>query len=450
MVGGPAIVFCRYHERDVTGIRSHVYPDSKACKTVLGLDANMLYPSTLTQDFPCGKEKLFKVPTPKAKHNLEVLTQGVQNGSLFGFAQVDIEVPEDLFEKFSEMSPLFVVQEIPNDQIPEHMHEYLRKTQRKRIPGTRKLCGLMKAKKFLLYTPLLKWYLDHGLKVTAFHQFLRYKRGKPFAWFPEEVADARRQADKDPDKRLVGDTAKLKANSFYGKMIEDVARHANTTFTSDEKKVDQAMRSPYLEDLEEIGDAYEIREGKQKVKVDRAYQCGIAVYQLAKLRMLEFYYDFLDKYVDRRDFEYCYMDTDSAYFAISREELRDVVRPELLDEYDGDVANWLVTDEYSARTGGLFKPEFVGFRGAFLTAKCYFVEGKGGTKYSCKGMSKKQNEMTWGRYMAALKGELDTGKNTGFRVHDQGMITYEQNKLGLSAFYDKRYVFRDGIHTRPL
>ena len=39
-----------------------------------------------------------------------------------------------------------------------------------------------------------------------------------------------------------------------------------------------------------------------------------------------------------------------------------------------------------------------------LTAKCYFVEGKGGTKYSCKGMSKKQNEMTWQRYMAALKG----------------------------------------------
>ena len=155
--------------------------------------------------------------------------------------------------------------------------------------------------------------------MTAFHQFLRYKRGKPFAWFPEEVADARRQADKDPDKRIVGDIAKLKVNSFYGKMIEDVARHADTTFTSYERKVDAAMRSPYLEDFEEIGDAYEIREGKQKVSVDRAYQFGIAVYQLAKLRMLEFYFDFLDKYVDRRDFEYCYIDTDSAYFAICGE-----------------------------------------------------------------------------------------------------------------------------------
>ena len=79
-------------------------------------------------------------------------------------------------------------------------------------------------------------------------------------------------------------------------------------------------RSPHLEDLEEIGDAYKIRKGKQKIKVDMGYLCGIAVYQLAKLRMLEFYYDFLDKYVDRRDFEYCYMDTDSAYFAISEED----------------------------------------------------------------------------------------------------------------------------------
>ena len=450
MVGGPAIVFCRYHERNISGIRSHVYENPKLCKTILGLDANMLYPSTLLHDYPCGKEKLIKVPTPEAKHNLDLLTRGVENGSLFGFAQVDIEVPEELYEKFSEMPPLFVVMEIADAQIPEHMHEYLRETGRKRIPGTRKLCGVMKAKKILLYIPVLKWYLDHGLKVTAFYKFLKYKRGKPFAWFPAEIADARRQADKDPDKRIMGDTAKLKANSFYGKMIEDVARHCNTIFTSDENKVDKAMRSPYLEDLEEIGDAYEIREGKKKVSVDRAYQCGIAVYQLAKLRMLEFYYDFLDKYVDRRDFEYCYMDTDSAYIAISGEELRDVVRLELLEAYDKDVVNWLVTDDFSARTGGLFKPEFIGFRMIALTAKCCFVEGKDDTKFSCKGMSKEQNEMTWQRYMNALKGELDTGKNTGFRVHEKGMVTYEQNKLGLSAYYDKRYVLEDGIHTRPL
>ena len=97
-------------------------------------------------------------------------------------------------------------------------------------------------------------------------------------------------------------------------MIEDIARHHYTTFTADEKDVNDALRSPFFEDLEEIGEAYEIQERKRKVEIKRPYQCGIAVYQLAKLRMLEFYYNFLDKYIDRKDFEYMYMDTDFSLF----------------------------------------------------------------------------------------------------------------------------------------
>jgi len=30
------------------------------------------------------------------------------------------------------------------------------------------------------------------------------------------------------------------------------------------------------------------------------------------------------------------------------------------------------------------------------------------------------------------------------------MVTYEQEKLGLSAYYDKRWVLLDGIHTKPI
>ena len=85
-----------------------------------------------------------------------------------------------------------------------------------------------------------------------------------------------------------------------------------------------------------------------------------------------------------------------------------------------------------------------------LTAKCYSCEGNQGTKYSCKGISKKQNDMTWKRYMQAFQESVDKAKNTSFRIHEQGVVTYEQNKLGLSAYYDKRFVLPDGIHTRAL
>ena len=35
-------------------------------------------------------------------------------------------------------------------------------------------------------------------------------------------------------------------------------------------------------------------------------------------------------------------------------------------------------------------------------------------------------------------------------MKDGTMYTYEQYKLGLSAYYDKRWVLEDGIHTDPI
>ena len=163
---------------------------------------------------PCGKEGLVKITTPTSQRYIERLTKKVLNGELFGFVQVDIEVPEELYDKFSEMAPLFVVDEITPDQVPEHMEQYRKATGRKENKNSRKLLGVMKAKKILLYTPLLKWYIEHGLKVTAYHQLLLYKPGRPFDWFPQEVANARRQADKHKDHKIAGETSKLKGNSF--------------------------------------------------------------------------------------------------------------------------------------------------------------------------------------------------------------------------------------------
>jgi len=40
--------------------------------------------------------------------------------------------------------------------------------------------------------------------------------------------------------------------------------------------------------------------------------------------------------------------------------------------------------------------------------------------------------------------------NRGFRMRGGQMVTYEQQKLGLSPYYDKRWVLPDGIHTKPI
>lgn len=89
-----------------------------------------------------------------------------------------------------------------------------------------------------------------------------------------------------------------------------------------------------LDDMEEIGDGFESKFRKEKVTINKPFQVGIVVYQLAKLRILQFYYDYFDCFIDRRDFELMQMDTDSMYLRLSFKTLEEAVRPELLEDFE--------------------------------------------------------------------------------------------------------------------
>ena len=182
-------------------------------------------------------------------------------------------------------------------------------------------------------------------------------------------------------------------NSAYGKFIEAVERQTRVLYTKDEGEVDKHLPLAYFEDLEEIGDAYKIESREKEVKINRPFRVGIVVYQLAKLRMLQFYYDFLYHYIDRRDYELIQMDTDSMYFALLYDTLEEAVKPELLKEFENNKKQWLSWNKWSNREPGLFKLEKEGTRAIALCSKCYFVddEKSGKVKMSSKGVSQKQN-----------------------------------------------------------
>ena len=160
----------------------------------------------------------------------------------FGFAEVDISVPNELWDKFEEFPPLFQNNIVPNKAIPEHMKKYLRKTNRTVIPGQKKLLGLLSANIILLYAPLLEWYLNHGLKITAVYLTIDYKPQKIFPWFVQQVTENRREGDSDPDKPLLAEVIKLLGNSAYGKLIEALERQTRVIYTKDQGR-SRAKRS---------------------------------------------------------------------------------------------------------------------------------------------------------------------------------------------------------------
>ncbi len=83
----------------------------------------------------------------------------------------------------------------------------------------KKLIGSYFGKDILLYTLLLKWHLQQGLKITKFHCAIKYAPDKSFQQFADEISDARRAGGIDDSKKLIAETMKLFGNSAYGKTI---------------------------------------------------------------------------------------------------------------------------------------------------------------------------------------------------------------------------------------
>ena len=132
MVGGPAQVFTMYHEKDITRIISHVYgEESKLTKEVIGYDASALYLYCSGDVMPCGKDTLVVNKKLFDQKRIAKFSKDVLKGKVFGFAQVDIAVPDEVYDKFSEMVTLFIVQEIPDCDIPKKMKIYKKKLAEK-------------------------------------------------------------------------------------------------------------------------------------------------------------------------------------------------------------------------------------------------------------------------------------------------------------------------------
>jgi hypothetical protein len=299
-------------------------------------------------------------------------------------------------------------------------------------------------------TPLLRTKHSQSHKVT-------YTPKQCFKGIADNIANARRAGDVDEDMAIIAETMKLIGNALYGRTVMDKEKHTTTTFCGLDK-ISKRINDPHFKDLEELSDnRFEVMAGKHKIIMDTPIQIGCAVYQLAKLRMLQFYYDCLDKYIDRSDFQYIEMDTDSAYLALSGDKLEDVIKPHMKEEYEKDKYNWFPNETtkelkaYNKRTPGLFKVEFEGKSMYAMCSKLYFVEGENYNKYSCKGIQKNQNEISKDRFHNVLFNNVkDMCVNKGFRVINNEMITYIQHKKGLSYYYDKRQVLPDGVSTIPL
>ena len=428
------------------------------------------------------KEFLKKLRRPndfRRQMTEQQILNGVRNDTFFGLVECDIEVPQHLRKHFSEMAPIFKNINISLNDIGEMMRDYAIENKLMSQPR-RSLIGSYIGEKVLLATPLLKWYLDHGLTVTKIYQVAEYQPKACFQQFGENVSQARPNGDSDPDQAIIADTMKLLGNSGYGKTItnKDIQRDI---YYCDENEASKKVNEPQFRQLNVMAeDMYEFEMSKKVITYDLPLHIGFFVYQYAKLRMLAFYYDFLDKYLDRHHYQYVEMDTDSAYVAIAGQSIEELVKPHLKQDFYQNWYKWLPAEacslhqekflkvklrgeswnpgeccvkqkKFDKRTPGLFKIEWQGQGMVGLCSKTYYGWGSQKDKCSTKGISKKHNELDQKTFLEVLTTKQSAGGvNVGFRVHNNTVYTYKQQRHALSYLYPKREVLSDGITTIPL
>ena len=240
--------------------------------------------------------KSFLAPARRQKWNMtqnEILA-AVIDGTLFGMIECDIHVPPELRPYFSEMQPIFKNANVSRDDIGPFMRQYAEENDIMSTPR-RMLIGSYRGEKILLTTPLLRWYIAHGLVVDHVYQIIEYEPKPCFRHFGESVSTARRNGDSDPDKAIIADTMKLLGNSAYGKTVTNVDRHRKVKYCT-EVGTSSHINNKRFRQLDVVAeDAYEVTSNKARVTYDLPHHIGFFVYQYAKLRMLEFYYDFVDR-----------------------------------------------------------------------------------------------------------------------------------------------------------
>ena len=240
----------------------------------------------------------------------ESLLTKIREDKLFGYVQCDLEVPDGLKYKFSNFPPIFKNFNVSRADIGDYMRDYTIDNDLLKQPQ-RMLISSFKLENGTVITPLLNFYLSLGLKCTKIYRFVQYTPKKCFNNFVQSVVDARRIGAENPESSVVAETMKLLGNSSYGYQIMDRSRHTETKYLNDEK-THKAINGKLFKRLNSVSkELYEVELVKSKIEHREPIIVGFFILQYAKLRMLELYYNFFDKFCDVDTFEELEMDTDS-------------------------------------------------------------------------------------------------------------------------------------------
>ena len=128
-------------------------------------------------------------------------------------------------------------------------------------------------------------------------------------------------------------------NAVFGKSMEQVRNHRDIRLVTTDKKRYQLVSEPNYHTAKRFSDnLIAIEMKKTKLKMNKPIYLGLAILDISKTLMHEFWYDYLKPKYDN-NIGLCYMDTDSFIFHVETEDF--------YKDISNDVENRFDTSAYS-------------------------------------------------------------------------------------------------------
>ena len=409
------------------------------------LDANNLYGYAMSQKLPSGDFQW--------EDNLnDIILEDYVDGPRGLVLEVDLEYPQSLHNLHNgyPLAPEGV--EIEDSQLSEYT-KILKDKFKVKSGGIRKLVtSLSDKEKYVVHVRNLTLYLSLGMKLKKIHRAVSFTQSEWLRDYIDFNTKMRAKAKNAFEK----DFFKLMNNSIYGKTMENVRKRVSVSLETTEKGYLKAVASPTFQSRRIIEkDLVIVKKIKEVLNLNKPFYVGMCILDLSKTLMYDFHYNTIKKeYGDRA--KLLFTDTDSFIYHIKTYNLYEDFKQigERIDCWDNSDYpkdspyysdhNKKVIGKFNDEAAGTQITEFVGLRSKMYS---YKKNGGGGGR-TAKGVKRNviRNVITHNDYKDVLTKQKQMRHTmNSIRSVNHQLGTYEQQKVSLSCYDDKRYLLADGI-----
>ena len=422
------------------------------------IDANNLYSVAQSAPMPLGDYAW--ASSEEINHLQDNLTHIPDDSTTGYILEVDLEYPSHLHETHDTLPLVATQREFTYETVSPYSQaclNILRTSSQAKRYFSQKLCtDFTRKEKYVVHFRNLQTYLKHGLLLTKIHRVIKFKQSNYLKRYID-ICTAKRAQAKTPFEKML---YKLMMNSVYGKFLQDNRKHFEVTISTTRKSYEKLIASPYYKGHRIISEnivAFYMK--RKKIILDRLYATGFSILELSKNHMNRSWYEFIQPILGAQNVSIVLTDTDSFVIKVknmSRKAVLDKLSP-LMDFSNYPHEHSRFSEHVRARPGyfkdensGNYMTEVVG-----LKSKCYVTKVQSKTNQQmtdlpvCKGvMRAARKKLTLEKYkecvtnIQSLKCVVRT-----IRGKKHNLFTQEMNKIALSSFDDKRWLFECGVHT---